>query len=230
MAMSDEKAKAILEVAKTTGKAVDAIQEAGAFFNSIFGETLRQNGGITADWVRHFRYVNSLTIADKVKTILDARRMTGKPIPISLQHALPLLDGAALESEDEIQNLWSALIANAADPNRAIRIKKVYIEILRGLEPLDARIMEFLSDPKLDEKYSGGTLNVYDLANGVQADLEDVKISLQTLARYGCVIDEWENAVENLDTGYAGFRVNNAKSNFRLAHLGVQLLAATISK
>ena len=95
---------------------------------------------------------------------------------------------------------------------------------------MDARILEFLSNPDLDEKYSPGsgtTLNADELAYSVKAVVEDVKISLQTLARYSCVIDAWENTLENLDTGYAGFRVNNPKSNFRLSHLGSLLVLAT---
>jgi Abortive infection alpha len=228
MAMLDD--ETIKEIAKATGKSVDLIRSAGKFLDGIFGDTLRQVGGIPADWARYYRAVNSLRIADKVKAILDERQISGKPIPLSLQHALPLLDGASLESEDEIQNLWAALIANATDPNRALRIKKVYIEILRGLEPLDARIMEFLFNPGMDQKYSlstGTTLNAEELAVGVQADVEDVKISLQTLARYSCAIDAWENTLESLDAGYSGFRVNNPKSNFRLSHLGMLLVLAT---
>ncbi|MCU1317725.1 MAG: hypothetical protein JWN63_3047 [Candidatus Acidoferrum typicum] len=235
--MLDEEARAVQEVAKVTGKAIDLVRSAGGLLDDVFGETLRQLGGTAADWSRYFRLRNFLLIADKAKTVLDGRRITGKLLSIPPQFALPLLDGASLEAEEDIQQLWAGLIANAVDPGRAFRIKKVFLEILRGLEPLDARIMEFLSNTKLENQHTlledqhtiltGATLNVDVLATRLQVDPEESKISLQTLARYGCVIDAWESTLAGLDTGYSGFRVDNPKANFRLSHLGHQLLIAT---
>jgi hypothetical protein len=228
--MLDEETKAAQEVAKAAGKAIDLVRSAGGFLDDVFGESLRQFGGVIADWVRYFRYRNLLTVMDKVQEIHESRATEGKMLPVPPQFALPLLDGASLESEPTIQELWAGLIANATDPNRAFRIKKVFVEILRGLEPLDAKILECLSDPRLDETYSimaEGTFNCEVIATRLGVDIEEVKISLQTLARYGCVIDAWENTLDMLDRGYSGFRVNNPKSNFRLSHLGSQLLAAT---
>lgn len=231
--MLDEEAKAAQEVSKTTGRAIDLLRSAGGFLDDVFGESLRQFGGAIADWVRYFRYRNLLTIIDKVQEIHEGRALEGKLLPVPPQFALPLLDGASLEAEPTIQDLWAGLIANATDPSRAFRLKKVFVEILRGLEPLDARILECLSDPKLDERYSimtSATFNCEAIAERLCADIEEVKISLQTLGRYGCVIHYWENTWEALDQGYSGFRVDNPKSNFRLSHLGGQLLAATKTK
>jgi hypothetical protein len=228
--MLDEEARAVQEVAKVTGKAIDLVRSAGGLLDDVFGETLRQLGGTAADWSRYFRFRNFLFVADKAKAVLDRRQITAKTLSIPPQFALPLLDGASLETEAEIQQLWAGLIANAVDPGRAFRIKKVFLEILRGLEPLDARIMEFLSDTTLEDQYTiltGATLNVDVLATRLQADPEGLKLSLQTLARYGCVIDAWESTLAGLDRGYSGFRVDNPKSNFRLSHLGHQLLIAT---
>lgn len=228
--MLDEEAKAAREIAKTTGKGLDVLQRVGGFLDEIFGDSLRQFGGVIADWVRYFRYRNLLTVMDKVQEIHNRRETDGKLLPIPPQFALPLLDGASLEAEPNVQSLWAGLIANATDPSRSFRLKKVFVEILRGLEPLDAKILECLADPTIEEAYSvmtGSTFNCEAIATRVDNDVEEVKISLQTLARYGCVIDSWENTLEALDRGYSGFRVNNPKSNFRLSHLGRQLLAAT---
>lgn len=228
--MLDEEAKAAQEVARTTRKGVDLLQRVGGFLDEIFGESLRQFGGAIADWVRYFRYRNLLTVMDKVHDIHQRRAMEGKVLPVPPQFALPLLDGASLEAESTIQDMWAGLIANATDPNRAFRLKKVFVEILRGLEPLDAKILECLDDPRIEEVYSittCTTLNGEAIAGRLGVDVEEVKISLQTLARYGCVIDSWESTLDMLDRGYVGFRVNNPKANFRLSHLGRQLLAAT---
>lgn len=227
--MLDEEAKALQEISRATGKAIDGARDFGGFLNDIFGESLRHFGGMVADWMRYVRYRNLLKVMDKVKDIHKARAFSGRALPIPPAYVLPLLDGISLETEESIQEMWAGLIANSTDPSRAFRIKKVFIEILRGLEPLDAKILECLGDPSLDEAYSittGATFNSDTVATRLHADLDEVKLSLQTLARYGCVIDAWENTMESLDMGYSGFRVNNPKSNFRLSHLGRQLLAA----
>jgi len=227
----DEEAKAVREVAKATGKSLDIVKAGGEFVRDIFGESFRQFGGAVADWARYFRYKNFLCIADRVNEIHAARRLNGKTTPIPPQYSLPILEGASLENEESLQKLWAGLIANASDPGHKLNLKKVYIEILRGLEPLDAEVLKLLSGFGIQEgnnEQNGAYLNAEEVANRLDADTEEVKISLQTLARYGCIIDSWSGQTwEDLAKGYSGFRVNNPKSNFRLSHLGRQLVLAT---
>ena len=228
--MTDEQAKAIQEVAKATGKSIDVIGSTGAFLNQVLGNPLREFGGIIWDQAKYWRYRNQIAIFDKVQAIQEKRDSGGKTVPIPPAFAMQVLDAVSIESEDEIQILWAGLIANATDPSLRLRIRKVFIDVLRGLEPLDARIMEFLSTSGLDERYgfqTGAKLNAEELASRIGADLQEVKISVQTLARFGCVIDSWEHTPESLDSGYSGFRVNNPSSNFRLSHLGKELVSAT---
>lgn len=230
--MLDEETKALQEVAKTTGKALDIVKAGGEFVGSIFGESFRQFGGAVADWARYFRYKNFLRVRDKVDKILTDRLLAGKVTPIPQQYALPILEGASLENEESLQELWAGLIANASDPGCNLNLKKIYIEILRGLEPLDAKILKFLSDPKYQEMDSDEQketrLNAEKVALLLEADPEEVKISLQTLARYGCIIDSWTGQTwDDLDKRYSGFIVDNPKSSFKLSHLGRQLVKAT---
>jgi hypothetical protein len=160
-----------------------------------------------------------------------SRHLSGKTVPIPQQFALPLFESASLENEESLQELWAGLIANASDPSRKLNLKKIYIEILRGLDPMDAGVLKLLSGPDIQNLYgekSGAHLNAEEIARLLGADVEDVKTSLQTLARYSCIIDTWSGVtLDELDKGYSGFRVNNPKSTFRLSHLGRQLVLAT---
>jgi hypothetical protein len=91
-------------------------------------------------------------------------------------------------------------------------------------------LLDALARPNLEATYgihNGASLNAEVLAAVVEADVEDAQISLQTLARHGCVLESWQNTMGGLDTGYADFRVNNPSSNFRLSHLGHRLVSAT---
>jgi hypothetical protein len=220
----------VQEIAKATGKTADLLRAAGGFLDDVLGKTLREFGGVLADWAAHFRLRNALAIAEKAQRLLDARGVKGKLLSVEPRFALSLLDAASLETEDEIQELWAALFANAADPHRALCLRKVFLEVLRGLEPVDARIMKFLADPTLDARYTvltGATVNANVISAGIEVDIKNVKISLQTLARYQCVIDSWESTLQGLDRGYGGFRVDSSQSNFRLSNLGVELMRAT---
>jgi hypothetical protein len=230
--MFDE--KTIQDVAKAADKALDVIKGAGGFLDDLFGRTFRELGAIPADWARLLRIRCLLLIGDKAKRLLEARGIRIEQLRlIEPQLALPLLDGASLEGADSIQDLWAALIANSADPGRSVRLRKIFIEVLRSLEPTDASVLRFLSDPSLDQRYAimtGGTVNAEVIAREISVDIEDIKVSLQTLARYQCVIDSWESTLHGLDFGYSGFRVDNPKSNFRLSHLGKELMWATSAK
>lgn len=229
--MSEEE-KTLQEMAKATGKAVEALRDAGSFLADVFGGSLKEIGGTAADWARYYRYKNQLMIMDKVRQIHHERQIEGGLKPIPLEHILPIMDGASLEQNEDIQLLWANLIANATDPEYNIDIRKVFIEILRGLEPLDAQILELLSDPNINKKYGAyveATLNAEEISEKINADPDDVKISLQTLDRYSCIIDSWENTSSRIESGYSGFRVNNPSSNFRLSHLGELLVELTKS-
>src|SRR5258708_17354302 len=143
----------VQKIARAPGKTADLIRATGGFLDDVLGKTLREFGGILADWAAHFRFRNAIAIAEKAQRLLDARGVKGNLLSVEPRFALPLLDAASLETEDEIQELWAALFANVADPNRALRLRKVFLEVLRGLEPLDARVMKFLTDPTLDKRY-----------------------------------------------------------------------------
>lgn len=230
--LEDEEAKAVQEIAKVTGKGLDLVGDATKGTIRIFAEVIEHLaaglGGKAALW----RYKNLLVISDKVDDIHRARKLAGKPIPLTLEFALPILEAASIEVDDEVQNLWAGLLANATDPNKTFKIKKVFIETLRGMQALDAVILQKLATYEDQQEYSivsGNLLNSDRLAEEVNAQLLDVQISLQSLARLGCVIDSWSETIDGIDTGYSGFRVNNPKSNFRLSHLGSQLLHTTSS-
>lgn len=231
--LEDEEAKAVQELAKVAGKGIDLVGEAGKSVARLFDVAIDHLSAGIGEKVALWRYKNMLKIADEIDAIHKARKMTGKAIPLPPEFALPILEAASLEVEYEVQRLWAGLIANATDPSKAYKPKKVFVETLRGMQGLDAVILKALANDELLEKYSlvsGSLLNAHRLSEEIGADLLDVQISLQSLARLGCVIDTWSETIDGMDTGYSGFRVNNPKSNFRLSHLGMQLLLMTTSE
>jgi hypothetical protein len=140
----EEKAKAVQEVAKTTGKFIEAAEKAGGFVSKVVGGASTQLGGILEDWTRYFRYANLLKIADKVEAIHAGRRIEGKSIPIPLKTAIPMLEAASLEDNDTLQEVWARLIVNGMDPTFQESTHPGYVEVITQLSSDEAIILSEL--------------------------------------------------------------------------------------
>lgn len=225
--MSDDRTKSTWPDAASKG--IELLRELGGFFGMILGPSVKDIGGTLSDYAAYIRYRNLISIRDKVEKIHERRRLSGKTILILPRYAIPLIENASIENEESIQEKWAALIANATDPDKKLELKKIFINTLASLEPIDAAILNFLFQDGVDENYSitgDQHLNANTLSSAIGCSGEEVRISLQNLYRQGCIIDSWEQSWENLDKGYSGFRVNNPDSNFRLSHFGFSLMVA----
>ena len=229
--MKDE-LETIKEVAKTTGKAIDAARELGGFFKLVFGDTAVQFGGITHDWAQYYRYKNLLKIYDRVTEIHRERLIAGKTIPLPTRFALPIIEHASLEGDDDIQSLWAALIANATDPTTKLRVTKVYIEILKSLEPLDVEILRYFSTQGWNMVPSaGGGINAKMVATALAADYNDVAISLQNLYRLGCIAGQVRDGTfDDFSVMSFGLMVNDDRAAIRPTPLANSLLKACEAK
>lgn len=210
-------------------KAIDLASGVGKFLKTIVGPAASEIGLMLGDSVRFYRYKNLVRIAEKVEAIEKVRQLEGKAIEIPMRYAIPIIEFASKDDDDVIQNRWALLIANAIDSNVKLDIKKAYLDVLASLEPLDVLILDFLSAKDIEEKYpfiAKSYLNANLLAETLNQNVEELKISLQSLYRLGCIIDAFEQTLDSMDYGYAGFRVNNPKSNFRLSHFGHALMHA----
>jgi hypothetical protein len=132
--LSDKEAKAAQEVAKVTGKAIDAAAGAGTVMvngtvGRIAAATLRLVGG---DWVEEQQKRNLARMQAKTARILDGideARLTA-PSPSVVK---PLLEAAADESREELQDLWAALLANAmVDGGKRVRRDRTRVDLGGG--------------------------------------------------------------------------------------------------
>lgn len=223
-----EEVEAVKEVAKTTGKAIDASVKLGGFFRLVLGDTAVELGGVANDWAKYFRYKNLLRIQDKVNGLHAKRKIEGKTIPIPPRYAIPLIQNASHEDDDDIQSLWAGLIANSTDPNKKLNVKKIYIEILSSLEPIDVQIILYFSKQgwHLFSEVPGGGINVERLSSDLNLTENDVVISLQNLHRLGCLVTDFESTWDDIGKSSFGVLVKNKKTTFRPSPLGYSLLDA----
>jgi hypothetical protein len=100
--------------------------------------------------------------------------------PISPALALPLFAAARDETREELQELWARLLAAAMDPSRRSLVRREFIEIVKQIEPLDARVLEELRD------ITGAIPNRRDhIASTFQLPADDVEVSFEALSGLG---------------------------------------------
>jgi len=61
--------------------------------------------------------------------------------PVEEKVLYPLLQAAALESDQGLAEKWAALLANAADPMHHQSVQAGFVEVLRQLTPNDAQVL-----------------------------------------------------------------------------------------
>ena len=224
----DETVKATGEIAKMTGKAVDLLKEVNAFLFKILGPPAEEIGFMLQDHAKYFRYKNLIRLRDKVEAIHYQRKIEGKTIAIPPRYALPLIESASTENNESLQDMWAGLIANSMDPEKQLNPKRIYIQILSSLEPLDAKVLQFFTFQgwKLFREVPGGGVTVTKLVQEIGLNDEEISLSLQNLARLGCMIDEHVPEFDTYGSSSFGKRVTEPGVTFRPSPLGFDLIKA----
>jgi hypothetical protein len=139
-----ESAKAVQEVAKATGKALGVSEKVGSFVAKVIGEPLESAVGMLSDRLRFMRWERQLRMVDSCEEIIKKRRIEGKTRPVPPKLALPIMENASLEENDQLQDLWANLLSSALDPNFRGMLRSAFIDIIKQLEVIDAHILSYL--------------------------------------------------------------------------------------
>ncbi len=139
-----ETAKAAQEIAKTTSKALDVAEKVGSFVAKVIGEPVECAVGMLSDKLRFMRWERQISMVDKCEEIIRQRQIEGKLRAVPPKLALPIMENASLEENDELQDLWANLLASALDPSFKGVVRAAFIDIIKQLEVVDAYILNFL--------------------------------------------------------------------------------------
>jgi len=83
---------------------------------------------------------NQIRILKRAKNILATERL--EPKAVNLKTFVPLLEAGAIEEDDEMAERWASLLASAANPAGKDTVEPAFVEILRQLTPIQARILD----------------------------------------------------------------------------------------
>ena len=127
MLMSDEEAKAVQEVAKTTGQSVQLIEKIGSFVARVMGEPIEASVGMLSDTLKFKRWERQLRLIKRCQQIMEERGIgkTVRQVPPKL--LLPIFHHASIEDNDELHDLWARLLVTATDPS-ANSVRSGYID------------------------------------------------------------------------------------------------------
>src|SRR4051794_22485359 len=105
-----EELKSIGEVAKASGKLIDAGRELGGFLAKYIGGSLEQAMGIVEDKLKYYRWHRQIRLIDRANKLMAERGLSQPTRHVPLQIAIPLLQGGSLEENDQLQDRWAALL------------------------------------------------------------------------------------------------------------------------
>ena len=140
----EETAKAAQEISKTAGKAIEAGEKFGGFISKYIGGPLEQGIGIFEDKLKYMRWERQVRLIERAQRVLNERGYNSPVIPVPPKLAIPILQSASLEENDELQDKWAYMLVNATDPNCKTRIDVKFPRILDELSLYDVRILDII--------------------------------------------------------------------------------------
>lgn len=145
MFVSNNEADATKEIAVTIGKVVDASVEIGSYIKNTLGTIPEDLIGLAGgDWLHGQRRRNIERIEAKTVLLLENVKPEEMTEP-SASIVKPLLESAADEAREEIQDLWAGLLASAMI-NGGRGVRRAFFDTVKNLEPVDAIVLRTIRD------------------------------------------------------------------------------------
>lgn len=196
---ASEGAKAAQEIAKTTGKGIDAVREAGGFIAKYIHAPLDQAIAIWTDKLRYVRWERQMALMQLANAKLAQLGLPHPTQAIPLKLAIPLIQEGSMEEDDYLQERWANLLVNAANASSGIEVRTTYIGMLRDMTSLDVQILSAIYslpyELALERQVWTGDLprSARIIEVKEEPKLNDVvlptevTLSLENLRRLGCV-------------------------------------------
>jgi hypothetical protein len=136
----DEEAKAVQEASKALIKVTEAAEKFGAFIAKYTHEPIEAGVGIFSDKLKYLRWERQLRLIKRAESFLQDLGYTDVKHPMPLKYAVPLLEAASLEEDDNLQDMYASLLVNACVENGAPPFMRSYIDTIERFTPLMASI------------------------------------------------------------------------------------------
>lgn len=132
------------EVAKATNKVAELALRFGAFWADIFGPAAKDLGDIAHGHTSYWKLCNAIKIEEKVRKKCEEYGLDASRVPLAPRIGLPMLEAAVNEDDETLQDMWAELIARSVDPCTSSDVRRCFIDTLKQVEPLDAKVLHAL--------------------------------------------------------------------------------------
>ena len=136
--ISDEQAKLGQELVKT-------VRDGSGYFTDILGDIPKDLIGLRGSREGETHREDCGALARTRERLRDRGI---DPEPPSLKYAIPILQAAADEENDELQDLWSRLLAAAMDPSRRDAMRQSFITAVKQMDPMDTLVLKAVRDSR----------------------------------------------------------------------------------
>jgi len=154
------------------------------FINKVLGPAADELGLILGERIRMFRLQNQIKLFQEAQQMLKTAGIS--PQQVGLKTLLPLMEGASIEDDPSLAQKWSALLANAANPQSLVTIEPSFAEVLKQLTTNQAHILQMAYDA------ADPTLPKEQWLDKSAVPAKDI------LAKLSLSVDQYEIAAANL--------------------------------
>lgn len=188
-----ESAKAVQEIAKASGKAIDAGREAGGWIGRVIGYPIEQASSYIADRVKTKRIEAAIYDFEKLELLRSKveRKLEKRGVkvtrPVSPKVVIPIIEHATMEDEDDLHTLYANLMVTAQDA-AAKEVHRKYVSTLAELTRRDVEVLEALYKGwlPLDKEWNRSISSLVEYSPGIDTNTHD-QMSVVTLNRLGIV-------------------------------------------
>ncbi len=126
----------------TIEKGLDLVKD---FLEKAIGPTVEEFGQGLSDNLRMRRFKIQLNNLEKAKKIAADQNVSVKQI--NLKALFPYLEGAALEEDENLQDMWANMFVNYVDSDKNLTMT-VFPDILKHLSSNEVKMIIFMSENK----------------------------------------------------------------------------------
>jgi len=193
-----ESAKAIQEIAKTTGQAINVADKLGQFFARIMKEPIDATCGMLADTLKYKRWERQVALMEKAEKIIVEKKLSLSFRQTSPKLALPIFQNASIEDEESLHDIWAKLLVASIDPEMK-NPRTAFIDIIKQLDPLDVIILKELFELYTSEKIAQEKRAIQYGSRNEISDPSDIKLRTSNFTQSLSVTGEsYRASIDNL--------------------------------
>jgi hypothetical protein len=193
---AEEAGKAVQELAKAAVAYQPTMKQVGEFFGRLVSP-IEQSVGMLADHLKYKRLELAIEQEQRIARLMDQRGVKAiRPMPLAV--ALPLIDAAVIEEDEDLADMFANLIVSHIDASHDEYLPKQFTQSLKQMTPYEAVILKAMGNAPsncINESgimYTAMLPNAFLKAPGAQDQdvpqpSEKLELALASLQQMGCV-------------------------------------------